>query len=108
MPCVSPPVYDDSNDEDDGNEEDDNDNNEEDNNDKTTTRKTSVTLTWTALMACPRIRCCACRGYTGHRNHAKLVSLGLLGGMTSAASPSADRTNRKKRVAMQGDFVRRI
>ncbi len=34
MPCVSPPVYDDSNDEDDGNEEDDNDNNEEDNNDK--------------------------------------------------------------------------
>ncbi len=28
--------------------------------------------------------------------------------MMSAAPPSADRTNRKKRVATQGDFVRRI
>ena len=42
------------------------------------------------------------------RNKAKLTSLGLLAPMTSAASPSADRTNRKKRVAMQVDFVRRI
>jgi hypothetical protein len=42
------------------------------------------------------------------RNEAKLASLGLLEGMMSAASPSAHRTNRKKRVATQGDFVRRI
>ena len=42
------------------------------------------------------------------RNKAKLTSLGLLAPMTSAASPSADRTNRKKRVATQVDFVRRI
>ena len=33
-----------------------------------------------------------------HRNTAKLMSLGLLGGMTSNATPSADCTNRKKRV----------
>jgi hypothetical protein len=33
-----------------------------------------------------------------HRNNAKLASLGLLGGMTSNATPSADCTNRKKRV----------
>ena len=45
------------------------------------------------------------------RNEAKLASLGLLGGMTSAATPFADRTNRKKSVkyvATKGDFVRRI
>jgi hypothetical protein len=43
------------------------------------------------------------------RNKARRTSLGLLKGMTSAAPPpSANRTNRKKRVAMQGDFVRRI
>ena len=42
------------------------------------------------------------------RNEAKLTSLGLLAPMTSAASPSADRTNRKKRVATHVDFVRRI
>ena len=42
------------------------------------------------------------------RNEAKLVSLGLLEGMMSTASPSSDRTNRKKRAAHQGDFVRRI
>ena len=35
------------------------------------------------------------------RNKAKLASLGLLGGMTSAASPSSDRHNRKKHVAHQ-------
>ena len=43
-----------------------------------------------------------------HSNNARLASLGLLGGMTFAASPSADCTNRKKRVATQGDFVRRV
>jgi hypothetical protein len=43
-----------------------------------------------------------------HRNNARLVSLGLLGGMTSAASPSSDRPNRKKRAGPQGDFVRRV
>jgi hypothetical protein len=43
-----------------------------------------------------------------HRNNARLASLGLLEGMTSTAPPSTDRIIRKKRVAMQGDFVRRI
>ena len=43
-----------------------------------------------------------------HRNNARLASLGLLGGMTSNASPSANRTNRKKRVVTQGDYVRRV
>jgi hypothetical protein len=42
------------------------------------------------------------------RNETKLTSLGLLGGMTSTASPSSDRLNRKKRAAPQGDFVRRV
>jgi hypothetical protein len=42
------------------------------------------------------------------RNEAKLTSLGLLKGMTSATSPSSNRTNRKKRAAPQGDFVRRV
>jgi hypothetical protein len=42
-------------------------------------------------------------------NNARLASLGLLvEDMTSAASPSAKRTNRKKGEATQGDFVRRI
>jgi hypothetical protein len=43
-----------------------------------------------------------------HRNNARLVSLGLLEVKTSMAYPSANRTNRKKRVATQVDFVRRI
>ncbi len=44
-----------------------------------------------------------------HRNNARLASLGLLVKvMTSAASPFAKCTNRKKHVATQGDFVRRI
>ena len=44
-----------------------------------------------------------------HRNNARLASLGLLVEvMTSATSPSAKRTNRKKRVVTHGDFVRRI
>ncbi len=43
-----------------------------------------------------------------HSNNARLTSLSLLGGMTFAASPSADCTNRKKHVATQGDFVRRV
>jgi protein tyrosine/serine phosphatase len=43
-----------------------------------------------------------------HRNNVRLASLGLFASMTSAASPSADRTNRKKRVATQVDFVRRV
>ena len=43
-----------------------------------------------------------------HRHNTKLASLGLLGGMTSATSPSADRPNRKKRVAPQDDVERRV
>jgi len=37
-----------------------------------------------------------------------LASLGLLGGMTSTASPSSDRPNRKKRAAQQDDVERRV
>jgi hypothetical protein len=43
-----------------------------------------------------------------HRHNAKLVSLGLLAPMTSAASSSADRPNRKKRGAPQDDVERRV
>jgi hypothetical protein len=43
-----------------------------------------------------------------NRNNARLASLGLLEVRMSMAYPSANRTNRKKRVATQGDFVRRI
>ena len=42
------------------------------------------------------------------RNEAKLASLGLLGGMTSAATPSSNLPNRKKRVAPQDDVERRV
>ena len=43
-----------------------------------------------------------------HRHNAKLVSLSLLAPMTSAASSSADRPNRKKRGAPQDDVERRV
>ena len=42
------------------------------------------------------------------RNEAKLASIGLLGGMTSSASPSSVRPNRKNHAAPQGDFVRMV
>ena len=42
------------------------------------------------------------------RNKAKLTILGLLTSMMSAASPSADRSNIKKRLAPQDDVERRV
>jgi hypothetical protein len=112
-PCVSPPVVeediddevdnDDDNDEEDDDDEDgdvddddddDNDDDDDDNNDEEEMSEYEV-------LRLRKIR----------MNNAKLASLGLLGGMTSNATPSADRTNRKKRVkrvATQGDFVRRV
>ena len=42
------------------------------------------------------------------RNEAKLASLGLRRGMTSAASPSSDCPNRKKCAAPQDDVERRV
>ena len=42
------------------------------------------------------------------RNEVRLASLGFLGGMSSAASPSSNRPNRKKRVATQDDVVKRV
>jgi len=43
-----------------------------------------------------------------HRNNARLVSLGLLVPMTSAASLSSDRSNSKKCLAPQDDVERRV
>ena len=106
-PCVSPPVNeeDNYNEEDNDDDTDENDDNEED---------TSINeeedifdfdlnsvegMSEYELMRLQRIR----------MNEAKLTSLGLLGGMTSTASPSSDRLNRKKHAAPQGDyFVRRV
>ena len=124
VPCVSPPVDeednlnkedndnndndeeddDNSEDYDDADEEDDNNNEEEDNNVVDEEDVCDFDLNNVKGMSEYEVlrlrRIC--------RNKAKLASLGLLGGMTSAASPSADRTNRKKCVATQVDFVMRI
>ena len=43
-----------------------------------------------------------------NRNNARLASLGLLAPMTSAASLSSDRSDRKKRSAPQHDVERRV
>ena len=121
MPCVSPPVDEEDkddeedNDDDNNDEEDDNDDNgdkedDDDDDDKEYTdddEEEGISdfdlndvegMSEYELMRLQRI----------HRNNAKLTSLGLLGGMTSTASPSFDRPNRKKRAAPQGDFVRRV
>ena len=92
---------DDNDDDDDDDDEGDNDNKENTNNDD----KEGIFdlndvkgMSQYELLRLRRIR----------RNEARLASFGLLEDMTSAASPSADRIIRKKRVATQGDFVRRI
>jgi len=129
VPCVSPPVdlkdsddeednddddnddeeddnKDDNND-DDGDKEDDNNNDEEDTDDGDEEDVCDFDFNDVegmfeyAMLRLQKIR----------RNEAKLASLGLIGGMTSAATPSTDRTNRKKcvkHVALKGDFVRRV
>jgi hypothetical protein len=43
-----------------------------------------------------------------HRNNPRLVILGLLAPIPATASPSSDRTNRKKPVTTKGVFVRRV
>ena len=105
-PCVSPPIDEEDND----NEEDNNDDTDKNNDDEEDTDVEEEEdifdfdlndiegMSEYKLMCLQKIR----------RNKAKLTSLGLLALLTSAASPSADRTNRKKRVATQVDFVRRI
>jgi len=91
-------------DDDDGDKEDDKDDDEEDtdNDDKEDVCDFDLNdiegMSEYELMCLQRV----------HRNNARLASLGLLGGMTSNASPSANRTNRKKRVVTQGDYVRRV
>ena len=108
VPFVSPPVNDndkedDDNDDDDADTDEEDDNNDDKEEDDNNNGKEDVCdfnlndvkgISEYAVLYLQKI----------HRNNAKLVSLGLLGGMTSAASPSTDRTNRKKRVATQGDF----
>ena len=105
-PCVSPPVDEEDND----NEADNNDDTDENDNDEEDTDVEEEEdifdfglndiegMSEYELMRLQKIR----------RNKAKLTSLGLLAPMTSAASPSANLTNRKKRVATHVDFVRKI
>ena len=112
VPCVSPPVYEednDNNDDDDDNnddadKEDDNDDNKEDNDDDNEEDICDFDLNDVKDMFEYEVL----RLQRIHRNNVKLASLGLLGGITPATFPSADRTNRKKRMASQGDFVRRV
>ena len=112
VPCVSPPVYEednDNNDDDDDNnddadKEDDNDDNKEDNDDDNEEDICDFDLNDVKDMSEYEVL----RLQRIHRNNVKLASLGLLGGITPATFPSADRTNRKKRMASQGDFVRRV
>ena len=112
VPCVSPPVYeednddndDDDNNNDDTDKEDDNDENKEDNDDDNEEDIRDFDLNDVNDMSEYEVL----RLQRIHRNNVKLASLGLLGGMTSTTSPSADRTYRKKLVALQGDFVRRV
>jgi hypothetical protein len=121
VPCVSPPVDEEDKDDkedndDDNNDEEDDDNDDGDKEDGDIDDDEEYTddneeedifnfdlndvkgVSEYELMCLQRI----------HRNNAKLTSLGLLGGMTSTASPSSDRPNRKKRAGPQGDFVRRV
>jgi hypothetical protein len=112
---VSPPVneedkdYEEDNDNNDNDEEDDDDddNDDNDNNEDVDDEEEGIFdfdlndvegMSEYELMHMQRV----------HRNNVRLASLGLFASMTSAASPSADRTNRKKRVATQVDFVRRV
>ena len=112
VPCVSPPVdeEDDDDEEDNNNDnhedkgDDDNDNDEEDtNNDKEEDifdfdLNDVEGMSEYKLMRLQRI----------HRNKEKLLSLGLLGGMTSNATPSSNSPKRKKHVAPQDDVERRV
>ena len=108
VPCVSPPVYEednDNNDDDDDNnddadKEDDNDDNKEDNDDDNEEDICDFDLNDVKDMSEYEVL----RLQRIHRNNVKLASLGLLGGITPATFPSADRTNRKKRMASQGEF----
>jgi hypothetical protein len=105
-PCVSPPV----NEEDNVNKEDNNNDTDENNNDKEDTDADEEEdifnfdlndiegMSEYELIRMQRV----------YRNNVRLVRLGLLEPMTSTASPSSNHPNRKKRVATQVDFVRRI
>ena len=118
VPCVSPPVdeednddeedtdedYNDDNNNDNGDEEDDNDDDNTDTDDSNEEDVCDFDLNDVEGMSEYEVMCLQ----KIHRNNVKLTSLGLLGGMTSPASNSTDRTNRKKFVATQGDFVRRV
>jgi len=105
-PCVSPSVDEEDNDNEEDNH-DDTDENDDDKEDTDVEEKEDIFnfdlndiegMSEYKLMRMQRV----------HRNNVRLASLGLLAPMTFAASPSADRTNRKKRVATKVDFVRRI
>jgi len=121
VPCVSLPVDEEDNDDDDNeddvndddkeddvddddDEEDDDGDDEEDNDDDDEEDVCNFDLNEVEGMSEYKVL----RLQKIHRNNVKLASLCLLGGMMSAAPPSADRPNRKKRVVMQGDFVRRV
>ncbi len=123
VPCVSPPVDkediddEEDNDDDDNDKEDDNDDdgdkeddddNDDDNEEYTDDNKEEGIFDFNSIDVNGMSEYEVLRLRRIRRNKARLASLGLLEGMTSAASPSANRTNRKKRVATQGDFVRRI
>jgi len=97
VPFVSPLI-----DEEDKDDEEDNDNDDNNDDDKEGIFDFDLNdvegMSEYELMRLQRIR----------RNEAKLTSLGLLGGMTSTASPSSDCLNRKKCAAPRGDFVRTV
>jgi len=105
-PCVSPPVDEEDNDNEEDND-DDTDETDDDEEDTDVDEEEDIFvfdlndikgMSKYELMRMQRV----------HRNNVRLASLGLLASMTSAASPSSDRPNRKKRAGPQGDFVRRV
>ena len=86
---MSPPIYDnEDNNDDNADEEDDNDDDEEDNNYDNEEDVCNFDLHDIEGMSKYEVL----RLQRIHRNIVKLASLGLLGGMTSNASPFADRT----------------
>jgi hypothetical protein len=104
--CVSPPVDEEDNDNEEDND-DDTDENDDDEEDTNVDKEEDIfdfDLNDIEGMSEYELR----RMQRVHRNNARLASLGLLGGMTSATTLSSHRSNRNKRVASQDDVERRV
>jgi hypothetical protein len=104
--CVSPPVDEEDNDNEEDND-DDTDENDDDEEDTNVDKEEDIfdfDLNDIKGMSEYELR----RMQRVHRNNARLASLGLLGGMTSATTLSSHRSNRNKRVASQDDVERRV